>query len=208
VKDTGPGLDDESRLRVFEPFFSRQALGIGSGLGLAMVYGVIRGHGGEISAESAPEAGTTFRAFLPAATLHTQHPTPVQGSTIVPRDGSRRALVVDDEVMVRRGIARLLEQLGYEAVEASGGKEAIEIFRTESGRFDLVVLDLMMPQMSGEETFRDLAAIDPAVRVLVSSGYSQDEHAHAIMRAGARVFLQKPYDLDQLRSAVARALAG
>jgi signal transduction histidine kinase/CheY-like chemotaxis protein len=204
--DSGAGLDEPTRRRIFEPFFSRHILGIGTGLGLAMVYGIIKNHGGEIDVSSAHGVGTTFHVHLPAARIHVQHPTPALGSRKL--EGTKVVLLVDDETLVRRGAARLFRQLGWEVIQASGGDEAIEIYRVHGERIDLVVLDLMMPEKDGETTFRELVELDPAVRVLISSGYSHDDRARAIVQAGALGFLQKPYDRDALEEALSRALDG
>jgi signal transduction histidine kinase/CheY-like chemotaxis protein len=206
VSDTGPGLDEIRRQRLFEPFYSRQALGIGTGLGLAMVYGTVRNHGGEIRVASEIDKGTTFRMFLPSAMMHNQHPTPVLGSKRLDPSRELTVLLVDDQALVRRGAVRLLERLGCNVIEAKGGVEAVALYRVHREMIDLVILDLMMPDQDGEQTFHELATLDPTVCVLVSSGYSEDHYLRSIMQSGARGFLQKPYDLAGLEEAITRAL--
>jgi PAS domain S-box-containing protein len=183
VRDTGLGMTDEVRQRIFEPFFSTRRTRGRPGLGLAMVYGVVKSHSGGIHVDSTPGRGSTFRIFLPAEPY--------------PR-GSETILVVDDEPAVRDMCEALLSALGYRAIPAEDGEAACHIYRERGGEIDLILLDLVMPRMGGRETFHALRGMDPGVRVLLSSGYAQQGAAQEILDGGARGFLQKPYGISEL----------
>jgi CheY-like chemotaxis protein len=179
-------------------------VGQGTGLGLATVYAIIKNHRGIIRVDSQPGQGTTFHIFLPVSAK-----AAVAEST---RDdailrGSGTVLLVDDEDGIRMVAGRILEQLGYHVLSAESGLRALEIYRREGDRIDLVILDMLMPGKGGAETFQDLIGIDPGVRVLLSSGYSLDGEAQRVMAAGARGFIQKPYRLAMLSHKVAEILA-
>jgi PAS domain S-box-containing protein len=187
VRDTGMGMTDEVRQRIFEPFFSTRRTRERTGLGLAMVYGVVKSHSGGIHVDSAPGRGSAFRIFLPAEPY--------------PR-GSETILVVDDEPAVRDMCEALLSALGYRAILAEDGEAACRVYRERGREVDLVLLDLVMPRMGGRETFRALRAMDPGVRVLLSSGYARQGEAQEILDGGARGFLQKPYGISELARTV------
>jgi two-component system, cell cycle sensor histidine kinase and response regulator CckA len=204
LTDTGTGMDAATLARIFEPFFTTKDVGQGTGLGLATVYAIIKHHQGIIRVDSQPGQGTTFHVFLPVS-----RKAAVAGHTRddAIRRGSGTVLLVDDEDGIRMVAGRLLEQLGYQVLPAAGGLEALEIYRRERDRIDLVILDMLMPGMGGVATFQELKGIDPGVRVLLSSGYSQDGEAQETMAAGARGFIQKPYRLAALSHKVAEILA-
>ena len=198
VSDTGMGMDAETQTRIFEPFFSTKKERLGekhSGLGLSMVYGIVRGHGGAIHVYSEPGVGTTFKVYLPATKRavvekKAERETPVGGEETI--------LVVDDEKIIRDLVKRLLSNASYTVLLAESGAEAVEIYREQGDKIDLVILDIIMPEMSGQETYERLREIDPNVKVLLSSGYSQNGQAQEILEAGVQGFLQKPYDLSQV----------
>jgi PAS domain S-box-containing protein len=203
LTDYGKGMDEATLARIFEPFFTTKDVGQGTGLGLASVYAIIKHHRGIIRVDSQPGQGTTFHIFLPvSAKAAVAEPT---------RDdaflrGSGTVLLVDDEDGIRLVAGRILQQLGYEVLPAESGLQALEIFRRERDRIDLVILDMLMPGMGGSETFQELKVIDPGVRVLLSSGYSLEGEAQQAMAAGARGFIQKPYRLAVLSNKVAEIL--
>ncbi len=173
VTDTGTGMDDETRLRVFEPFFTTKPQGKGSGLGLSMVYGIVQQHGGTITVESAPGEGATFRIYLPRV----DDPMPEVGFS-VPSDDSRRGsetiLLVDDETHVRELVAQLLQASGYTVLAAADPAAALELSDRHPGPIDLLLTDVMMPEMSGQELCQRLMNLRPRTRVLYMSGYADE----------------------------------
>ena len=195
VSDTGIGMDKATQERIFEPFFTTKAFGRGTGLGLASAYGIIKNHNGIINVYSEKGHGTTFKVYLPASDklviAEKLRPEAAQG-------GSETILLVDDEEMVADIGKDLLEKLGYTVLVAAGGTEAINLFRRHRDQVDLVILDMIMPDMSGGETFSRLRAIKPNAKILLSSGYSLDSRASAIMKQGCNGFIQKPFNLKKI----------
>jgi PAS domain S-box-containing protein len=200
VADSGCGMDAQTRQRVFEPFFTTKAMGRGTGLGLASVFGIVKAHRGYIEVESEPGRGSTFHVFLPAAE---NRPAAVAAAPPAPR--ARRpagVLVVDDEEPVRVATAGLLAALGHTAVAAASGREALRLFGERRTPIDLVILDMVMPDMAGGEVFDRLKAMDPGVKVLLSSGYSLNSRIADILRRGCDGFIQKPFTLESLAEAL------
>jgi CheY-like chemotaxis protein len=205
VADTGCGIPDEIRDRIFEPFFTTKPIGVGTGMGLAMVYGIVKNHGGSVGLETAEGSGTTFTVYLPlcaSGALPREEPT-VAGA----HRGSGRILVVDDEDTVRETVQMMLSMLGYEVDTAADGLEAIEQFKKHAGQTRLVILDMTMPKMNGSECFRELRKIDPNVRVLLSTGHAIEGAAQDLLESGIAGLVQKPYIAQQLAQAIAEALA-
>jgi PAS domain S-box-containing protein len=195
VSDTGAGMDPEVVQRIFEPFFTTKFTG--RGLGLAALQGVVRGHHGALQVQSERGRGTTFRIFLPAGAGAAEGPP----SPAVAGNGWRgegTVLVVDDEETVRRFATRALNRYGFQVITAADGVEAVEVFRERSRDIDVVVLDLTMPRMSGEETLRELLAIRPDVQVVLSSGYTEQDAVARFSADGIAAFLQKPYAPEEL----------
>ncbi len=201
--------------RLFEPFFTTKEVGQGTGLGLPMVHGIMQQHGGWVTVASAPGKGTRFDLYLPAA----GDSGAAAGPTPPPRRSAPAVCLAattdiaakrrDDPARGRRGMIRqlgpvVLEAAGYVVLEAEDGAEAVDVFRREHDRIDLVILDLTMPRLSGRDAFRQMQAIDPAARVLFSSGYSADDLSEV---DGARGLLSKPYRPPDLLAAVRRAVA-
>jgi PAS domain S-box-containing protein len=207
VSDNGSGIPLAIRDRVFEPYFTtkRQGAQRGTGLGLATVYGIIESHHGMIEIDDGlAGCGVTLRVQLPAA----GQAAPVE---VVPEvavsdleRGNGVVLVVDDDAIVRRAIAMTLETLGYAVVEAGGGAEAVEVYRRRRSEIRAVLLDMIMPGMSGTATYIALREVDPAATVLLMSGHTTNEEAQTLIDRGASGFVAKPYSADDL----ARALAG
>ena len=209
VRDTGCGIREGDLQRIFEPFFTTKEQGKGSGMGLAMVYGIVQAHHGAIEVESREEAGTTFRVWLPLIDGLRLDPDAARRSAAdgqTPVRGEGLVLLVDDEEIVREMARELLSSLGYEVVLARNGLEAIERFVEHRSRIRLVLLDLVMPRMGGRECLRALKRIDPKVRVLLSSGWQREGLLQGALEDGALGFLSKPYPLVTLSQAVSRAM--
>ena len=203
VRDTGVGMDEETRARIFEPFFTTKGLASGTGLGLASVYGIIKGHGGYIDVVSSKGKGTTFCIYLPASEKKPEE-TKVLSPDLVKGKGT--VLLVDDEEMVLDAGEQLLKYLGYEALLAGDGQEALEIYEKNQDKIDLVLLDMVMPVMGGGKTFDRMKEINPRVKVLLSSGYSIEGEAREILKRGCDAFLQKPFRLEQLSQKIEEIL--
>ncbi len=203
VSDTGKGMDAAVRMRLFEPFFTTKEKG--RGLGLAMVYGIVRGHGGEISVHSDPGKGSTFEISLPASRVRVDEAGVDGGNP--PQGGHGTVLIVDDEEQVRNVLKRMLERGGYVVVIAENGVRGVEAYRERRREIDLVILDMAMPRMSGTEAFESLLAMDPHVTVLLSSGYSEEGDAARLIERGAKGFLRKPYSIDMVLTTVREVLA-
>ncbi len=206
VSDTGVGMDPETKQRIFEPFFTTKKGRPGekhSGLGLAMVYGIVRGHQGAIRVHSELGQGSTFEVYLPATARPARPAASMEGEV---RGGTETVLVVDDEPDILSLLGRVLGKHGYTVLLAESGPQALEMFRERRDEIDLVVLDLIMPEMSGVETFHRLRELDPDVRVLLSSGYSEEGQARELLAAGAQGFLQKPYDFRAVLRKVRQVL--
>jgi len=199
VTDTGSGMDAKTMSRIFEPFFTTKAPGQGTGLGLASVYGIIQNHAGFIGVESEMGKGTTFTLLLPA----TERPV-AEDKTPKPvlQRGTGTILVVDDEAQVLKVCARLLEKLGYQVLTASEGAQAIELVRQHGAKISLVLLDMTMPKMSGRQTYEAMREILPGIKVLLSSGYSIEGQAQALLDGGCNGFIQKPFDAVALSAKV------
>ena len=190
VADTGAGMDSTTQARIFEPFFTTKGAGQGTGLGLASVYGIVTSHGGFITVESQLKMGTTFTLFLPATSRtpsfhRLQQPLVVRGAGTI--------LVVDDEDMILRVCSRVLQGLGYEVLTAGSGREGIELVRKHGSGISLVILDMVMPDMSGRQTFEVLQQIEPGIKVLLASGYSMEGQARDLLAHGCCGFIQKPF---------------
>jgi PAS domain S-box-containing protein len=203
VTDTGMGIDERTKERIFEPFFTTREMGRGRGLGLASAYGIIRGHQGIINIYSEEGQGTTFNLFLPATDKAAVK------ETVPPRgllEGSETILFVDDEDVIIDVNREILESLGYKVVAAKSGQEAIEVYRKLRGKIGLVILDMIMPGMDGEATYDSLRKINDDVRVILSSGYSKNEQAKAILEKGCQAFIQKPFSISDLSMTIRQVL--
>ncbi len=203
VTDTGTGMDKETQSRVFEPFFTTKGKGVGTGLGLASAYGIIRNHGGTINVYSEVGKGTTFTLYLPASRKKPVRAEPVSKGLVA---GVGTILLVDDQGIVSEVGREMLSILGYDVLVAGSGEEAIATYTDNRDRILLVILDMIMPGMSGSETFDKLKLIDPGVRVILSSGYSINDQASDILSRGCRGFIQKPFNLQDLSKKIQQSL--
>ncbi len=195
VSDTGIGMDKATQERIFEPFFTTKDVSRGTGLGLASTYGIIKNHNGIINVYSEKGHGTTFKIYLPASKKQVIEE---KSKPEVAQGGTEMILLVDDEEMVADIGKDMLEKLGYTILVAFSGAEAIKIFNANRDEVKLVILDMIMPDMSGGETFNRLKAMKPDAKILLSSGYSLNGRASKIMKRGCNGFIQKPFNLKQI----------
>jgi len=195
VRDTGTGMDEGTIEHIFEPFFTTKGLARGTGLGLASVYGIIKAHGGYIGVDSKKGKGTAFIIYLPASKKNIIKEAPEVHEIIY---GHETILLVDDEDMILEMSGQILSYLGYSVIKAKGGRQAIEIFSLKRDQIDLVILDLVMPEIGGGAVFDKLAEIKKDIKVVLSSGYSIDGQVEEILGRGCRGFIQKPFDIKEL----------
>jgi two-component system cell cycle sensor histidine kinase/response regulator CckA len=199
VTDTGSGMTPEVAARIFEPFFTTKEVGQGTGLGLAVVFGIVQAHRGWIAVDSAAGRGSTFEVYLPAApALLAPAAEAVRADAPAEAEGGCCVLVVDDEDLVRTLAGSVLERAGFQVLTAADGEEALAVYRARASEIDLVLLDFTMPKMTGLQVLRQLRRIDPDVRVVVSSGHTVYTDGERLQAAGARAFLAKPYAPDEL----------
>jgi two-component system cell cycle sensor histidine kinase/response regulator CckA len=206
VVDTGHGIEPEVQRRMFEPFFTTKETGKGTGMGLASVYGTVASHRGAIRLATEQGKGTELEILLPlfdqaaatAGEIELQHG----------RSRRLRVLIVEDEALVRQTLVVMLHSLGHEVVAAVDGEDGLEKFRDPPAPIDLVILDLVMPRMSGGEAFREMRRSQPMVPILLASGYSRVGEAQALLEAGAAGFLQKPFRRQALADAIENAITG
>jgi CheY-like chemotaxis protein len=203
IADTGVGMDEATQQRVFDPFFTTKEMGRGTGLGLASAYGIINNHGGMITVNSRKGEGATFGLYLPASEEKIVEEKKLPEEAL---PGTETVLLVDDEQMIVEVGQAILETLGYQVLPARSGKEAIEIYQENQDNIGLVILDMVMPGMNGGETYDRLKAINPKIKVLLSSGYSIDSEATDILKRGCDGFIQKPFTIKQLSQKIREIL--
>lgn len=203
VRDTGIGMNEETQKRAFDPFFTTKEKERGTGLGLASVYGIIKNHNGYIDLESEEGRGTAITVLLP-----TTDKAPVldeEDDTSISR-GTGTVLLVDDEAMIREVSGEMIRMLGYDILSASSGRQAVELYREHRDQIGMVILDMIMPGMSGAETYRKLREVDSDVVVVLSSGYSLDSDMEQLLNEGCRSFVQKPFTLEVLSREIAAVI--
>jgi CheY-like chemotaxis protein len=199
VLDTGRGMAPRTMERIFEPFFTTKGLSKGTGLGLASVYGIVKAHGGYIDVESSPGEGTRFDLYFPALEPQEETETGTADVADLPIQGrGETVLVVDDEEPVLEVASEILRRMNYRVLKAGSGREALALLSEDPERIRAVLLDLVMPDMGGGETFDRIREIAPSVKVLLSSGYCLDGQASEILARGCDGFIQKPYRVAEL----------
>jgi two-component system, cell cycle sensor histidine kinase and response regulator CckA len=203
IADTGCGIPEEAMSRIFEPFFTTKEQGKGTGMGLAMVYGIVQNHGGGVHVESMVGQGTRVEIVLPRG-----EETPAAAHTLADSGvrGSGRILVVDDEEAVRDVTADLLRELGYHVSTAFDGLDAVEFYARHAEEIDLIIVDLVMPRMGGRECYRALKELNPDVRAVLCTGYGFNIAAQELLDEGMLDFISKPFEAGRLSSVVSRTL--
>jgi two-component system, cell cycle sensor histidine kinase and response regulator CckA len=205
VSDTGTGIDKSILPRIFDPFFTTKEVGKGTGLGLSIVYGIVKQSGGYVWVYSEPAHGTTFKIYFPAITAALENPLARSESYSGP--SGQTILIVEDDAMIRGNVRECLQQLGYHVIEAENGEAALQVCDDLHGKIDLLLTDLVMPGMGGFELAGELAQRYPAVRMLFMSGYTEDSAARRDILLQGSAFLQKPFSVADLSTAVHQALA-
>lgn len=205
VTDNGTGMDKKTLKRIFEPFFTTRHMGTGTGLGLASAYGIIKNHNGIINCYSELGHGSTFNIYLPVSSSEVKIIEDKTISTKASLD-NETILLVDDEEVVAQGCRQVIEALGCNVFVALGGEDAIKIYKENQDKIDLVILDMIMPNMSGSETYDRLKEMNPEIKVLLSSGYSIRGQATDILDRGCNGFIQKPFNIGQLSQKIREIL--
>lgn len=205
ISDTGHGMDAAVKERIFDPYFTTKKVGEGTGMGLAVVQGIIKSHGGTISVYSEPGQGTVFNILLPKMADESAHePLPDES----PLGGTERILFVDDERVLAELGQELLESLGYQVTALTSSPEALSCFQARPDEFDLVITDMTMPGLSGRELVRELLALRPDIPIIMCSGFTEFVNANEAREAGISEFMMKPYVSNRMAQAVRRVLAG
>jgi len=211
VADTGSGMDETTLQRIFEPFYSTRHMTERTGLGLASVFGILKEHQGLIAVESRVGKGTTFFVYLPVASTKKEakesEAGPKTALAFEPEKGTGTILMVDDEEVILDAGAILLSELGYDVLLASGGRKALQALEANRDRIDLMILDLVMPDVDGEVVYQKIKQLRPELPVILSSGYDIDDHVSSILKGTGDNFIQKPYSLVQLAQKVKKTLA-
>ncbi len=197
VRDTGVGMNSETLARIFDPFFTADKAGIGTGLGLAMAYNIIKQHQGVINVDSEPGHGTTFSILLPIAEKQQLSSSPMSSQDEL-GSGSGLVLIIDDEELIRTAAKGLLEALGFDVLLATEGNKGVALYKEHQEQIVAVLLDMAMPQKAGDEVYKELKQINSKVKVVLSSGYQQDRRVEETIQSGVDAFLPKPYSLQQL----------
>ena len=205
VTDSGTGIDNAILPRIFDPFFTTKEVGKGTGLGLSIVYGIVKQSGGYVWVYSEPGKGTTFKLYFPVTDA--QPTASEQQAEILPLACEKRILVVEDEPEIREHLCDCLRQLGYQVLEAADGQDAVELFENHAGKVDLVLTDLVMPRMGGQELWSRLTAADPEIAFLFTSGYTEENVLRRDMLSPHTLFLTKPFSVADLSNALQRAFA-
>lgn len=194
VRDSGTGMDEATKTRIFEPFFTTKETGKGTGLGLAVVFGVVQTHKGFIDVESEIGKGSAFRVYLPVEVAQSTAPNKRKGEFEETAGGYEIILFVEDEPLLYETSKMALVSKGYKVLYAKDGLEAIDVFRQHSREIHLVLTDMDLPKMGGEELVKVLLEINPKLKIICASGYVEPETKAKVLKSGAKAFLAKPYD--------------
>jgi len=205
VSDTGHGIEPGDLERIFEPFFTTKEVGEGTGLGLSAVYGMMKDHHGAIQVESEVNRGTCFKMYLPIADAKVVHDHRDISEEL---HGTGTVLIIDDEPVIRLTATKMLNRLGYNVLVAGDGKAGVEVYHQNRDRIGVVLLDMVMPRMSGSDCLRRLREINPGVLVILCSGFTREARLRELWRDGVVAFVEKPYRLQTLARAVRDALQG
>ena len=205
ISDTGHGMDKETMQHIFDPFYTTKETGKGTGLGLAMVYGIVKSHHGYIMCYSEPGVGTTFKIYFPVIKKETESSGPREEQFPI-KGGNETILLVDDEEVIRELGKEILSKFGYTVLMASDGETALEIYRENKREISLVILDIIMPGMGGRICLEKLLKINPELRIIIESGYSTNGPSKEVLKAGAKGFIGKPYNINQILKSVREAL--
>jgi CheY-like chemotaxis protein len=208
VSDDGCGMDEETLAHIFEPFFTTKGIGQGTGLGLATVYGIVKQNNGFISVDSAPNKGTTFTIYLPEHKAGLDVSEEIVGPVVLPRSGHETILIVEDEPAVLRLTSMMLEEIGYVVLAAGTAGEAVRLAHKHSDEIQLLLTDLLMPEMNGRDLATRLLAAQPSLKCLFMSGYPAEVVADRDVAEGGMNFLQKPFSTEALAAKVREVLDG
>lgn len=206
VSDTGHGMDKETADHIFEPFFTTKGLGKGTGLGLSMVYGIVNSHGGHITCYSEPEEGTTFKIYLPVIGAEIGEQVTEKEEEIIPEGGNEGILLVDDEEFIRNLGEEMLTKFGYRVFTAPDGESALKLYQEKKKKISLIILDLIMPGMGGRKCLEEFRKMNPWLKVVIASGHSVNGHVKEILENGAKGFISKPYDVNQMLKIIREVL--
>jgi len=208
VSDTGSGIEKDLLTHIFEPFFTTKEIGKGTGLGLAVVDGIVQQNGGQVQVYSAPKLGTTFKVYLPRFTDPVQVAEEERPSSLPFQSGGETVLLVEDEAAVLQMTADALRHLGYKVITAVTPETAVHQIENHNGTIDLLMTDIILPVMNGRELAERITAIQPDIKILYVSGYPADFIAHRGVLEGRVHFLQKPFSIQKLASSLKEALVG
>jgi CheY-like chemotaxis protein len=196
ITDTGTGMEPDILKHLFEPFVTTKEEGKGTGMGLAAVYGIVNSHKGGIEVQSKPGTGSTFTLYF-SVTSKLQD-SEIQTTTMIDENKTMHALVIDDEKLVAQTVKDIISAPGITVTLAYGGNEAVQIYKQKWREIDIVIIDMMMPDMDGRQTFMALKEINPSIKAIISSGYTLNQEIDLALKAGASAFLQKPYNRHEL----------
>jgi len=205
ISDTGHGMDKETLKHIFDPFYTTKETGKGTGLGLAMVYGIVKSHNGYIMCYSEPDEGTIFKIYFPVIEKEIERVEPKEEKVYI-KGGNETILLVDDEEAIRELGKSVLTSFGYTVLMASDGETALDVYRERKEEINLVILDIIMPGMGGRKCLEELLKINPELRIMIASGYSMNGPSKEVLKAGAKGFIGKPYNINQILKAVRETL--